>query len=69
MPKFEIFYGNSYKEALGNPGVLVTYEQYLGYLECYSFVIVAQDDEEIFDEAQYEYHLAHGNDNEEEEED
>ena len=53
--KFEIFYGNSYKEALSQEGVLVTYEQYLEYLSRYDYVIVAQDDEEIFEEAKLEY--------------
>lgn len=53
--KFEIFYGNSYKEALSQEGVLVTYEQYLEYLSHYEYVIVAQDDEEIFEEAKLEY--------------
>ena len=53
--KFEIFYGNSYKEALSQEGVLVTYEQYLEYLSRYEYVIVAQDDEEIFEEAKIEY--------------
>lgn len=53
--KFEIFYGNSYKEALSQEGVLVTYEQYLEYLSRYEYVIVAQDDEEIFEEAKLEY--------------
>ena len=53
--KFEIFYGNSYKEALSQEGVLVTYEQYLEYLSRYEYVIAAQDDEEIFEEARIEY--------------
>ena len=54
--KFEIFYGNSYKEALSQEGALVTYKEYLEYLQSYSFVIVAQDDEEIFEEAKCEYY-------------
>ena len=55
MLKFEIFYGNSYEEALGKPGVLVDYPQYLQYLKNYAYVIVSQDDEEIFATAEDEY--------------
>ena len=50
MPKY--YYGNSYKEAVSNPPIIIkTIKQLKGYKECYAFVIPAEEvDEEGGDE-------------------
>ena len=56
-PRFEVAYGDTYKEAVNAASVFVHYDRYQWLVQKYPFVIVVDDDENsaAFEEAKQEW--------------